>query len=103
MTDPDIEKPHQDFKEVFFRELLVVDQFYGFAFINGHKELDKINLFLLPLDQCGRTSGRKEAELATEMIFNFLPCRNGIRRVGRFLLGIEKTLQVLNSMLIKLL
>jgi hypothetical protein len=103
MTNPDIEKPHQDFKEVFFRELLVVDQFYRFAFIDGHKELDKINLFLLPLDQCGRTSRRKEAELATEMIFNFLPCRNGIRRTGRFLLGIEKTLQVLNSMLIKLL
>jgi hypothetical protein len=65
MTNPDIEKPHQDFKELLFRELLVVDQFYGFAFIDSHKELDKINLVLLPLDQSGRTSRRKEAELAT--------------------------------------
>ena len=49
MTNPDIEEPHQELKEILLGQLLVVARLNGLAFVNRHKKLNEVDFFLLPL------------------------------------------------------
>ena len=49
MSNPDIEEPHQELKEILLGQLLVVARLDGLTLVNRHKKLHEVDFFLLPL------------------------------------------------------
>lgn len=68
MTNPDIEEPHQELKEVLLGQLLVVARLDGLTLVNRHKKLHEVDFFLLPLEQRIWTTRWKQAELTGLLI-----------------------------------